>query len=381
MITPTTITSEDQIYLVNSPVNITIRNLSQSNSIKTVQLEIYVWSGNLNIPPSLPSYTLVSSKVSESDNYVNFQIAEILASHINKTKFSWIGGESEPSISGEGIFWQGKYQVTNENDIENPVESTTKFATLGYRYDYEHVGNILGASVHQPYLNLQPINYTRNYSPKIKYFKRQFYFSKTLSTCTSENFIISIENAVENTKCQLGEKYLIAYINRLGLWDYFTPYGKVVKNIKIDGDTNPRLYRNTNSINNNINHSKQKIIQSTDQSFTLNTGYLTEEMANQVEDVIFSPLIYLIEFTGEVYTNIQVGLTVDNTLVTVDSTIYTVDNDTVTSGDIGYFSKFKQIPVICDTKSFVKKTRLNDKGKINYDLDFQATVGRINQLK
>jgi hypothetical protein len=113
----------------------------------------------------------------------------------------------------------------------------------------------------------------------------------------------------------------------------------------------------------------------------INSGDLHETMTDQIEEVILSPLVYLLEFTGEVFTTIQVGLTVDSTTVTVDSTTYTVDNDTVTNADLGYYSTFKQIPVTNENNSFVKKNRLNDKGKINYDLNFDVTMSRINNLR
>ena len=123
------------------------------------------------------------------------------------------------------------------------------------------------------------------------------------------------------------------------------------------------------------------MIETTDQSYTINTGDLHESMTEQVEEVIYSPLVYLIEFTGETFITTNVGLTVDSTTVTVDSTAYTADNETVTTQDLGYFSAFKQIPVINENKDCIKKTRLNDKSKINYDLQFGTTMGRINQLK
>jgi len=379
-ITPTTITTEDQIYLCGSPINLRIKNLAQDSTIQSVQCELYIWSGALNAPPSLASYTLVADKVSANDDYINFQIAEIIASHINGTKFAWISGDNAPSIAGEGVFFQCKYQVTSAT-VEAPVTMVTNFATMGYRYDFEQVGEVALSSNKQPYLGLLPINYNRYYNGGIKYFTRYFDFTKTLGTCTSENIILSTVNTPATTKCQLGDKYLVVYINRLGLWDYFTPFGKAIKSVKLSSETNPRLYRNPNSINNSVNHSKNRQIETSDQSYVLNTGDLTELMTDQVEEVIYSPLVYLVEFTGEQYTVIQEGLTVDSTLVTVDSTIYTVDNETITHADLGYYSTFKQIPVTCSTDNFVKKTRLNDKAKINYDLSFDVTMGRINNLR
>jgi len=379
MITPTTITTEDQIYLVGNgtPVNIRVQNANADSTIKSMVLELYIWSGNLNTPPTLASHTFPVEKVSAGDNYINIQVAEIIASYIKGTKFAWATGDNAPSIAGEGVFFHYKYQVISAT-VEAPVESYTNFATLGYRWDYEQIGD---TENQQPYLGLVPINYNRKYTEHIKYFKRDFDFTKTLIDCTSENIILSTHVVPTSTKCQLGDKYLVVYLNRHGLWDYFTTYGKAVKSIKIDGETVPRLYRNPNSINNNVNHSKNRMIETTDQLYTINTGDLHESMTEQVEEVIYSPLVYLIEFTGETFIVTNVGLTVDSTTVTVDSTTYTVDNETVTTQDLGYFSTFKQIPVTNENKDFIKKTRLNDKSKINYDLQFGVTMGRINQLK
>jgi len=378
-VTPTTITTEDQIYLTGSPINLRIQNFNQDSTIKTARLELYIWNGNLNNPPIYPTHVLKADKVSKNDDYINFQVSEILASYIDKTKFAWISGDSEPSLSGEAVFWQTKQIVTNENGtIETPYESLTNLATLGYRFDFEQIGTPLD---NQPYNGLIPINYERNYTERINYYQRSFDFTKSLLECTSENIIKSNQFTPTKTKCQLGDKYLVVYINRLGLWDYFTPYGKAVSSVKVTSDTNPRLYRNPNIINNNVNHSKIRSISETPQTITSNTGSLHEDMTEQVEEVILSPLIYLIEFTGETFTVINVGLTVDNTIVTVDSTLYTADNQTVTEEDLGYFSTFRQMPVICTSENFTKKTRLNDKQKINYDLTFEITTDRINNLR
>ena len=381
-VTPTVINSDDQIYLVGSPVNIRINNLNKDATIASVVCELYIWRGNLNEPPTTASYTLKSSKVSQSDNYINFQISEQISSEITRTRFSWTSGNSEPLISGEGVFFQLKHVVTNENGtVETPVESLTNFATNGYREDSEQIGDTAGDLYQQPYIGLKPINYNRNYESRISYYKRSFDYTKTLVNCTSENMVTSVPNVPTKTVCQLGDKTLIVYINRWGLWDYFTPYGKFTKSLKIKAETNVRLYRNPRSINNSINHSTRRFLEKTEQSYTINTGDLTEAMVSQVEELIFSPLVYLLEFTGEVFTVVNLGVTVDNTIITVDSTLYTVDNQTVTEIDLGYFSTFKQIPVTNDNNDFIFKTRLNDKSKINYDLEFMGTTDKINNIR
>lgn len=377
-VTPTIINSENQIYLANSPIHIRLHNLAKDTSLQLAIMELYVWIGNLDTPPTTASFTYKSTKVSANDNYIAFQISEPISSFINSTKFVWNSGENAPMIRGEGVFFQIKYQI----DEETPVELPTCFATNGYRFDFEQVGDISGNIDGQPYLGLLPINYSdRNFSENIKYYKREFDFTKTLGTCTSENIIKSTAVTPTTTQCQKGGKYLVAYLNRHGLFDYFTPFGKATKQIKVDAETNIRLYRNPKSINNSVVHSKKRSIDTTEQTYTINTGYLTETMVEQIEEVIYSPLVYLINFSGAVYETTQIGVTVDSTIITVDSTLYTVDNTTITANDVGYYSDYKQIPVTNENNDFMFKSRQFDKGKINYDLVFKSTTDKINNVR
>jgi len=376
-VTPTIINSEDQIYLAGSPIHINLYNLAKDINIKSALMELYIWTGNLNAPPTTANYTFKSTKVSAKDNYIAFQISEQISSHINYTRFVWNSGENAPMIRGEGVFFQIKYQI----DLETPVTLPTNFATNGYRFDFEQVGDIVGA-YQQPYLGLIPTNFTdRNFSQNIKYFKREFDLTKTLGTCTNENIIKSTAVIPTTTQCQKGGKYLVAYINRLGLFDYFTPFGKATKQIKIDAETNPRLYRNPKGINNSVVHSKRRGIESTEQTYTINSGYLTEDMISQIEEVIYSPLVYLVEFSGATFDITQIGITVDSTIITVDSTLYTVDNTVVTANDVGFYSDYKQIPVTNENNDFAFKTRQYDKAKINYDLVFKSTTDKINNVR
>ena len=68
MITPTTITTEDQIYLSGSPINLRLTNLAQDTTIKSVLCNLYVWNGDLNTPPENPNYSLIADKISKNDN-------------------------------------------------------------------------------------------------------------------------------------------------------------------------------------------------------------------------------------------------------------------------------------------------------------------------
>ena len=88
MITPTTITTEDQIYLVGNgtALNVDFRNIAHDTTIKSVVVELYVWRGNLNNPPVLASYRYPVEKVSISDDRITLNFADVVASYIIATR-------------------------------------------------------------------------------------------------------------------------------------------------------------------------------------------------------------------------------------------------------------------------------------------------------
>ena len=72
-------------------------------------------------------------------------------------------------------------------------------------------------------------------------------------------------------------------------------------------------------------------------------------------------------------------MTVDNTIVTVDNTTITVDSDTVTNADIGYYSTYLQVPVMCVDTDFTQKNFINDKRDVSYTLKFKETASKIKK--
>jgi hypothetical protein len=118
-----------------------------------------------------------------------------------------------------------------------------------------------------------------------------------------------------------------------------------------------------------------------DQEYVINTGSLTESMVNQVEQIIYSPKVYLILFSGDVQAVTTVGITIDSTFVTIDDTNITIDSATITEEMLGMLKSFKQIPVVPLDKTFVRKTRLNDKNEINYNLKFGETTNKILDIR
>lgn len=181
-------------------------------------------------------------------------------------------------------------------------------------------------------------------------------------------------------KTQTGVKCLIAYVNRLGLWDTFTPFGKFTENVETKRDEFSSTFRNPLMVNSQIQHLKQNGNPKGVRKFQVNTGLLDENNNYQVREILQSSKVYLVIFGNDTYLAESTGITVDSTVVTVDNTGITIDSDTVTSGNIGFYSKYTQIPVKNSSTNFLNKTKLNDKSSISYNLEFEETNNFINDI-
>lgn len=107
---------------------------------------------------------------------------------------------------------------------------------------------------------------------------------------------------------------------------------------------------------------------------------MTKKNNYQIREILQSSKIYLVFFGDGVFQSIQEGITVDSTIVTADNTAITIDSSPVTAANIGFYSKYTQVPVTLTTDSLLIKTRLNDKSSISYSLDFEATNNTINDI-
>ena len=167
---------------------------------------------------------------------------------------------------------------------------------------------------------------------------------------------------------------LIVYLDKRGLFEMFTPIGKITVNDKIDSQTNNRTFRDPSTVDNSFQHSKLKDNLDVTQSYTINTGMLQEQMVDLVEEIIYSPKVYLIRFKGDIQEATTIGLTIDNTYVTIDDTTITIDSLTVTEEAIG---KFKTVT----DSDFQRKTRINDKIMIDYNIKFDETNNKILDIR
>lgn len=364
----TPIASASQVTFANSPIY--IRNTATSSP---QLIYLWVWNGNLNKTLGVANSILSKSKVSDSDNYIQFKIQDLILPYLNPNfAFNEV---DMPAVSGQIVFWQAK---TYSNDILI-ADTGTNIATVGYRWSYEQ-NFILGNNGILPNRNI-PFNDTVNkwYNSKIHhYFTQNFDFTVPQENANTTNVITTTELTIPSgwSRCSL-DPCLIVFINKLGLWEMFTPNGKLFTQEKVDFDNQNRSFRDESRIDNTYAHYKDKRNVETTQTFVINTGGLDETMNETVKQIIFSPKVYFIRFKGDLVSPEVVGVTIDNTYVTIDDTIQTIDSDTVGLEDIGFYKTFQQIPVLVTNQDFTEKKRLNDKSKIDYVLNMEQTNSSI----
>lgn len=364
----TPITSASQVTFANSPIY--IRNTATSNP-QIVYL--WVWNGDLNKTLGNANSILSKSKISDSDNYIQFKVQDLILPYLNPNfAFNEV---DMPAVSGQVVFWQAK---TYSNEILI-ADTGTNIATVGYRWSYEQ-NFILGNNGILPNRNI-PYNETVNkwYNSKVHhYFTQTFDFTVPQENANTTNVILTNELTIPNgwSRCSL-DPCLIVFINKLGLWETFTPNGKLFTQDKVDFDNQNRSFRDESSIDNTYAHYKDKRNVEAFQTFVINTGGLDETMNETVKQIIFSPKVYFIRFKGDLVSPEVVGVTIDNTYITIDDTIQTIDGMPIGIEDIGCYKTFQQIPVLVTNQDFTEKKRLNDKTKIDYVLNMEQTNSSI----
>lgn len=339
-------------------------------NITKAKVFLWMWSGAQNKVLGEPNEILEKTLVAAGDKYIDFEISDYLraylvnppeASNTNQPTFAYneIGN---PTITGQGIFWQIVADVTT------PTETTrynfrTGFATLGHDRRYRNFTDT-------------PIPF---YNPNIhNYITQSIKLDTTVATATTIN-IFQVTNVVPtdaNSRCSR-DPYLIVFLNRKGLFEMFTPNGKCIASLKVESNTSNRSYRDASMIRHDLQHSKLKTNSNVTETFSINTGSLDESMVDVIEQLILSPKVYLIKFKGDKQTGLDVGITVDSTVVTSDSLTVTVDSTPITSDYLNYFKTHEQIPVIVTDSDFVRRTRINDKTEINYTLKLEETNNLI----
>jgi hypothetical protein len=367
----TIINDSTKLILAGSSYNIELPITTQISA----QLYIWVWTGAQDKVLGPATFMLPKAKVSSTDLYINFEVNEQIISFIDASKvsYTYFDDNTKPDNSDLACFVQWKWIF----DDNTGGISATHIATRGYRWDYER--NSFGISnLDKPYGahgQLPTAVPNKKYNPAISYYERTFVYGQLTSVATTRNIIVAtpiVPSADSLDACQR-ELYLIVYLNKLGLWEQFTPYGKVSTPNAVDAEKYNLSHRRPRQIFNDVMFSKRKALSEILKSYQINTDYIDESVNDVIEEIIYSPSIYLVKFLGD-YQEAIVPITIDSTLVTIDNTDITIDSQ---GGDPTKYKTFQQIPVICTTDNFEPKTSKNDRNKIEYTLSFEETTSKI----
>jgi len=371
IINRTAIDGANKIKFCNSPLFLRHTIIGLETSIK---VSLFIWDGAQNKALSIANITLNKSKVSQSDNYISIEISDLIRPYINPN-FAY-NRAAVPAITNQGVF----LQAVIETNLGVKTFTSTNFVTLGYRWNYEQ--NIIGDNGVQNYgASGFVVPVEKFYNPKIaNYFFQDFDFTKTVANGTTANIVKYNPVTPTKLRCTL-DPSLIIFINKLGLWESFTPHGKFTASSSIKRSDANVSHRDPSQVDNTFTHSRVSNSLDVKQSYVINTGSLEQNMTAIVEELIYSPKIYLIRFKGDLELVTTVGITIDSTLVTIDNEVITIDSQTITAEYIGSFKTHQQIPVIITDEDFTRKTRLNDKISIDYNLKFEETNNKILNIR
>jgi len=383
-----TITDLSQVAFCNSPVVVRVDLLTDfpdyvAPEINTrVRLQLVTFDIDDSLAETnVHTYVLDKARVSNEDKYVSFEIQDYLKNdlvrkdNLNNVDFPVLlyHNTSLPYVQGVCLFYRYSYYAYDETTSVPAITIDNKVSTLGYRWRNEQnpfygsfVGNANGFNISQT-----PI---KKYAEYIPYYTAQS-FAFGINR-TSNNFVSTTQVIPTKTEC-VKEPLLLIYLDRNGLFQQLTTTGKIVINDEVKRQESQKAFRDSSIINTESTHFKNTSIEEVFQTYTVNTGVMDESMNALIEELIYSPKIYLVRFYGDRWTVAQQGLTVDNDIVTIDNETITVDSDTVTVDDIGYYSTYLQVPVTCIDSDFVKKTTINDKRDISYTLKFKETASKI----
>lgn len=382
------ITDLSQVAFCNSPVVVRIDLLNDFPAyvppeINTrIRLQLVTFDINDALEEvNINTHVLDKARVSIDDKYVAFEIQDYLKNdlirkdNINNVDFPVLlyHNTSLPYVQGMCLFYRYSYYAYDKTTSIPAINVTNKVATLGYRWRNEQspfygsfVGGANGFNV-----ATTPVKKYAEYIPY--YAKQEFNFG---ADRTSNNFIVTSQVMPPSVVC-VKEPILFIYLDRQGLFQYITTTGKVTINDEIKRQESQKEFRDSSMINTESTHFKNTSIEEVFQTYTVNTGVMDESINNVLEELLYSPKIYLVRFYGERWTIAQQGITVDNDIITVDNETITIDSDTITLADVGYYSTYIQVPVTCIDTDFVKKTNINDKRDISYFFKFKETASKV----
>lgn len=364
---PKAITATTRIDYVGSPKHI---HITSGNVFDKAKVELWVWAGDLSGYSASPTFIIEKVLVSSVDTAIEIELSDYIKPLIQpRVDFGY-----SVDAFDECVYYQTQITLYNGTTIvdTNPIPEyvDTRLATLGYNWYWEGEATF----------DFKNGSFGFNNTVQNKYYYEHISYatiSLNLSGATSSFEMIkrtSFMPPLNLIKCT-DMPAIIVYLNKQGLFDSFNVTGNITITTKTNRETYKRGTRNPLGNDRSEFHTTRDYNVGSLDKYVINTGLLTQEMGELVEEILHSDIVYLIMFEESFHPS--GGITVDSTDITSDNTIITVD----VSAGTGTDTPFRQIPVNVTSSDFERKLRIKDKANIFYTLELTDSNAKRNQIR
>jgi hypothetical protein len=325
---------------VRSPYFITIDEVDQTSG----KIELYIWNKD-QTKPSSPTYTLAKNVPSLNQTKLEWNVSNYAKEFIKPIAPTLVSVPTEE----EATTWCYMQIISYSNDVE--VDDQTFVCLNGYS-SYSNGSNYstnddivplvnvdikLLRSTNVPYINVFLDSNDYNWSGDIDNYiyattDGMWKLPVDFDTYTfgvdgsADDFLFYSEQICESKYTPV----VCSFVNRYGGWQFFTFFKASKEAIETDSKEFNLLPSSTNY--NVLQGQRRRFNQQGKQSIKCNTGWVSEDYFELIQDLLLSEVVLL-------------------------------DN----------------VPVNVKTKSSEKKTHLNNR-LINYEIDFEYNFGLINDV-
>lgn len=342
---PAPIATPDQIIGVLSPYYVVGQTTGTWNRIR---VDLWIWKGaHTAATSSNPNFVLTKSKLNIDDTKVEINIADYVRDTINPT-FSAFNGTTNNS---DNSFFYYEVRYFNDNTLITTTQSPLLLGTLGWRYDYQMFGLVQpvegeyfpnGYSNSEfSYFNLNSKQNYYRYTDRMAFNNDRLWYTNTSfpvnNTTTSVQYIGLVNELDPNQiECNSGYNYGIGFINKSGNWDTFPIFGKVNISTEKSSTNYNRGFRYKTDFNDRYQKSVREVNTFEAVTYTLNTGRMSELLSNYLETILYSPMLFVLDYDKNLY-----------------------------------------YPVKLESTTFAAKNKINDKNNIQHTLVFKGDNSKM----
>lgn len=181
------------------------------------------------------------------------------------------------------------------NDLGQEIDSINLDIDKSKLYNTDYIITYLNINL-QTYLNLDSDNYK---TLTIKFYKR--HYVSTGNTARNERYFFLDEFQIsfdDETNCYFSKKEIL-FKNSFGLLESFQIKGSYNESIDTDEDDYLRPIRDVNGNYNEYDHTNKTLYKDGKKEITINTGNIDERLYDQLEDLVMSKEIWIVDVVDD----------------------------------------------------------------------------------